>query len=207
MKKIISIDAHNPATILIQKATDIIRTGGILAYPTETFYGLAADPTNDAALARIFDIKGRSFNNPIALIIAHRADLKGLAQYVPEEAEKLMSKFWPGPLTLLFNARANVSTKLTAGTGKIGARISSHPIAHALTRGLGRPITATSANLSGGHECTTAQQVISQIGAAIDLIIDSGATPGGKGSTILDVTKTPPLIIREGFFSKHTVYG
>ena len=153
---IIPIDPHNVAPSGIEKAVALLEAGGVIAFPTETFYGLAADAMNEKAIDRIFEIKGRSFNNPIALIITKADDLDLLTDNIPEEAKRLMAEFWPGPLTLVFMASPSVNPRLTAGTGKIGVRISSNPIAQALAAGLGRPITATSANLSGGRECTTA---------------------------------------------------
>lgn len=199
---IISIDPHNIAPSSIEKAITILEAGGVVAFPTETFYGLAADATNEKAVDRIFEIKGRSFNNPIALIISKENDLDLLTDNIPEEAKKLMAAFWPGPLTLVFKASPSVSPRLTAGTGKIGIRISSHPIAHALAAGLGRPITATSANLSGGRECTTAEEVRGQMANAQLTVIDGGPTLGGRGSTFLDVTVDPLVLLREG-----AIYG
>lgn len=199
---IISIDPHNIAPSSIEKAITILEAGGVVAFPTETFYGLAADATNEKAVDRIFEIKGRSFNNPIALIISKEDDLDLLTDNISEEAKKLMAAFWPGPLTLVFQASPSVSPRLTASTGKIGVRISSHPIAHALAAGLGSPITATSANLSGGRECTTAEEVRGQMANAQLTVIDGGPTLGGRGSTFLDVTVDPLVLLREG-----AIYG
>ncbi len=114
-----------------------------------------------------------------------------------------MERFWPGALTIIFKASPDVSHLLTAGTGKIGIRLSSHPVATALAKKLGHPITATSANLSGKHECTSADEVIQGIGDQIDAVIDGGQTPGGSGSTIIDVTTDPPAILREGVIPKY----
>ena len=201
MPDIISIDPLDIAPSSIEKAVTILKAGGIVAFPTETFYGLAADAMNEKAVDRIFEIKGRSFNNPIALIISKEYDLHLITDNIPEAAKKLMAAFWPGPLTLVFKASPSVSPRLTAGTGKIGVRISSNPIAHSLAAGLGRPITATSANLSGARECTTAAAVKDQITSDLVTIIDGGATSGGKGSTILDITSHPPIVLREGSIS------
>ena len=113
-----------------------------------------------------------------------------------------MQAFWPGPLTLLFSASPRISPRLTAGTGKIGIRISSHPIAAGLAMRLGGPITATSANLSGASECNAASEVLANLGDRVDLVIDGGATPGGKGSTLLDITADPPVCLREGAITR-----
>ena len=205
MPYIISIDPLHIPPSSIEKAVTILKAGGVVAFPTETFYGLAADATNEKAVDRIFEIKGRSFNNPIALIISKEDGLDLLTDNIPESAKKLMAAFWPGPLTLVFKASPSVSPRLTAGAGKIGVRISSHPIAHALAAGLGRPITATSANLSGARECITVQDVLLQIGPSLAASIDGGATPGGKGSTIIDVTLHPFALLREGAISWKTI--
>jgi len=197
----INIDPQNILPSSIEEAVTILEAGGVVAFPTETFYGLAANAMNEKAVDRIFEIKGRSFNNPIALIISKEDDLDLLTDYVPEAAKTLMNAFWPGPLTLIFKASPSVSPRLTAGTGKIGVRISSHPIARALAAGMGRPVTATSANLSGRKECTTAAEVRDQMASARITVIDGGPTPGGRGSTFLDVTVAPPVLLREGAIS------
>ncbi|MDI9571493.1 MAG: L-threonylcarbamoyladenylate synthase [Pseudomonadota bacterium] len=189
----------------LDKAVGLIAAGGVVAFPTETFYGLAADAANEEAIARIFSIKGRDFRHPIALIIADPSDLEALTDEVSDAARILMAAFWPGPLTLLLRAAPRVSLHLTAGGGKIGVRISSHPVAQALASGLGRPITATSANLSGHPECATAEEVRKQFPSASLAILDGGPTPGGKGSTILDTTVAPPLVLREGMISKAAI--
>ena len=182
----------------IAEAVRILREGGIVAFPTETFYGLGADARNETAVEKIFRIKERDFHNPIALIVAEEKDVIPVAEEIPAEAEILMQKFWPGPLTLIFRAAPSVSPRLTAGTGKIGIRVSSHPVAGRLTAGLAGPLTATSANRSGGSECSSADAVIRTLGDLPDAVINGGQTPGGAGSTILDVTLSPPRILREG---------
>ncbi|HOF05916.1 MAG TPA: L-threonylcarbamoyladenylate synthase [Syntrophales bacterium] len=199
MPEIIYLDPVRPAAVGIEKAVSSLRSGKLLAYPTETFYGLAADGMNEAAITNIFRIKGRSFHSPIALIIAEKKVLDKLTTAVPKTAARLLDIFWPGPLTLVFAASPSVSPLLTAGTGKIGIRISSHPVAHALAAALGGPITATSANLSGCQECTTVGEVREQIHSdLLTTFLDGGTTPGGKGSTFVDVTTDPPSILRAG---------
>jgi L-threonylcarbamoyladenylate synthase len=201
----IQIDPRNILPSSIAKAVAILAAGGVVAFPTETFYGLAADARNERAVERIFEIKGRSFNNPLALIISRADDLRLLTDYVPAAAKTLMTAFWPGPLTILFKASPAVSPRLTAGTGKIGVRISSHPIAQALVARMGRPVTATSANLSGGKECITAVEVRGQMANVNLPVIDGGPTPGGRGSTFLDATVDPPVLLREGAISDATI--
>jgi L-threonylcarbamoyladenylate synthase len=175
-----------------------LKTGGVIAFPTETFYGLAADATNEDAVEKIFHLKGRDFSNPVALIIGNDRQLQGLVEEIPDSSRILMQTFWPGPLTLVFKASPQIIPKLTAHTGKIGIRISSHPVAACLAHRLDGPITATSANFSGTPEILSPQEVVQCLGDRIDLVIDGGLSPGGKGSTILDVTLDPPVTLREG---------
>ncbi|MDQ5984961.1 MAG: Threonylcarbamoyl-AMP synthase [Syntrophus sp. SKADARSKE-3] len=205
MPEIININPLQPDPSIMETAVYVLKQGGIIAYPTETFYALGADALLEKAVLRLFEIKGRDFNNPIALIGSGEQDLPLITDNIPEAARSLIAAFWPGPLTLIFQASKRVLPRLTAGTGKIGMRVSNHPIARGLAAYLGHPVTATSANLSGNPECTTAQEVSNQIGPLVDLIIDGGQTQGGKGSTMLDVTVLPPVILREGALSQKNI--
>jgi L-threonylcarbamoyladenylate synthase len=198
MPQILKINPQQPVNELIHECALLLQAGKVVAFPTETFYGLAVDASNADAVDRIFQIKGRSFTSPIALIAGSKNGVGGLVAQISATAQRLMQVFWPGPLTLLFPASPQISLRLTAGTGKIGVRVSSHPIADSLANGLGGPITATSANLSGTSECLTAGEVLATLGDRIDLIIDGGPAKGGKGSTFLDITVDPPACLREG---------
>jgi len=198
MASILKIDPANPESDLIAQAVVILKDGGVIAYPTETFYGLGVDATNVKAVERLFGVKGRDFKNPIPVVIGNIAILDQICTDIPPPAQELIDRHWPGPLTLVFSAAPSLSNRLTAGTGKIGVRVSSHPIARLLSGQLGGPLTSTSANRSGQKECVTAQEVMEKIGDDLDLIIDGGATPGGKGSTILDITQKPPVVLRAG---------
>ena len=198
MALFLKIDPGKPDEEKLAEVVRILLEGGVAAFPTETFYGLGADARNEAAVEKIFRIKGRDFRNPIALIVADEREVVPLVQEIPAAAKILMQTFWPGPLTLIFQAAPSVSSRLTGGTGKIGIRVSSHPIARLLAAGLLGPLTATSANLSGGSECSSADAVILTLGDLPDVVIDGGPMPGGAGSTILDVTVSPPRIFREG---------
>lgn len=198
MALLLKIDPEKPEEEKLAEAVRILLGGGVAAFPTETFYGLGADARNETAVEKIFRIKGRDFRNPIALIVADEGEVGPLVEEIPAPAAILMKAFWPGPLTLIFRAASSVSSRLTGGTGKIGIRVSSHPIARLLAAGLAGPLTATSANLSGGPECSSAEAVIRALGDLPDAVIDGGSTPGGVGSTILDVTVSPPRILREG---------
>ena len=186
----------------VDRARHIILSGGIVAFPTESFYGLAVNASDENAIGRLFKIKKRMNNMPVLVLIPSLEYLKGYVADVPEIALRLIGRFWPGGLTLLFKAGSGISPLLTSGTGKIGVRISSHPLAAALARAVDSPITGTSANISGRPGCVTAKEVYYSLGRGVDLILDGGETKGGKGSTILDVTVDPPEIIREGMISR-----
>jgi len=198
MTLLLKIDPEKPEEEKLAEAVRIMFEEGVVAFPTETFYGLGADARNEEAVEKIFKIKGRDFRNPIALIVADDREVDPLVEEIPATAKILMQRFWPGPLTLIFRAAPSVSLRLTGGTGKIGIRVSSHPVARFLAAALAGPLTATSANLSGRPECSAADAVIRTLGDLPDAVIDSGPTPGGAGSTILDVTVSPPRILREG---------
>jgi L-threonylcarbamoyladenylate synthase len=201
MTLLLKIDPGKPDAEKLAEAVRVLRGGGVVAFPTETFYGLGADARNAAAVEQIFRIKGRNFRNPLSVIVANHGEVIPLVEEIPAAAKILMQTFWPGPLTLVFRASSTVLPRLTADTGKIGIRVSSHPLARLLALGLGGPLTATSANLSGGSECTTAKAVIRALAEFSGRVVDGGETPGGAGSTILDVTVMPPRILREGAIS------
>ncbi|MDD5713023.1 MAG: L-threonylcarbamoyladenylate synthase [Smithellaceae bacterium] len=198
MPKIIRIDPQNPDSRHIAEVVGALRDGEVIAYPTETFYGLGADGTNHAAIEKVYRIKGRDLKNPLPLIIGAEEDLASQVQEIPAPLHELIKEFWPGPLTLIFRASPSVSPLLTGNTGKVGIRVSNNPIATLLAKELGRPITATSANLAGKSECTTAEEVVAQLGDAIQTVIDGGKTKGGLGSTIIDATVSPARVLREG---------
>lgn len=185
----------------LKKAADILLKGGAVVFPTESFYGLGVDMRNDQAVQRLFALKRRRDDHPILILIPSRETVEHYAENIPGQAHGLMDRFWPGGLTLIFQARSIISPLLTAGTGKIGIRLSSHPVATGLARAAGAAVTGTSANISGSPACTRAEEVMQSLGQEVDLILDGGETPGGKGSTILDVTVDPPRILREGIIS------
>ncbi|MDD5450491.1 MAG: L-threonylcarbamoyladenylate synthase [Desulfovibrionales bacterium] len=194
----LKVDARHPDQAAIRKACSILKEGGLVAFPTETFYGLGADTLNEQALKRVFALKHRGYAKPLLVIIAEKDQLHSLVSDIPAVAEKLMDSFWPGPLTIIFKAKKGLPSLLTGGTDTVGIRISSHPVARSIALTFGLPFTATSANLSGGKDPITAQDVCNQLGEGVDLILDAGETKGIKGSTIIDVTLSPPRIVREG---------
>jgi L-threonylcarbamoyladenylate synthase len=183
---------------VIREAAQLILNGAVVAYPTETFYGLAALATDYQAIDKLYQLKKRPAQKSLSILIADRIELDGWVATIPNQSLSLTARFWPGPLTLVFAAAPHLPTNLTADTGKIGIRISSHPVAQALVREVGAPITATSANRSKSPNCRGAGEVITQMGSDLEAILDAGLTPGGKVSTIADVTTRPPKILRIG---------
>ena len=194
---IIKVDPERPAAAVI-KAAAVVRSGGVIVFPTRCLYGLGADAFNAEAVARIFRIKQRSRRNPILILIDQTSRLEQLVSHIPPAAGRLMEHFWPGRMTLVFKAREAVPPYLTAGSGKIGIRLPGHPVAAALVQALQTPLTGTSANLSGSPGCRRIEDLEFQIASRLDLILDAGALKGGRGSTVVDVTVDPPKILREG---------
>lgn len=198
MTQIIRTDPQQFSPQSLISAVEILRAGGVVVYPTETFYGLGVDALNQKAIKKVFTIKGRSFAQPLLILIPEQDYLPRYVTEVSEKARRLMEHFWPGPLTMVFSASPQLPSILTAGTKKIAIRISPHPIARALTSAFAGPLTSTSANISGEQSPATAKEVFSHLGGMIDLIIDGGKTPGQMPSTIVDVTFSPPQLVREG---------
>ena len=180
----------------------MILSGGVVAFPTESFYALGVNATDEKAIERLFVIKKRQENQPILILIPTIETLDEYVKTISETARKFIKRFWPGGLTLIFEAGPKISPLLTAETGKIGIRLSSHPVATSLAHEVGLPITGTSANISGQPASTTAEEVYHSLGKDVDLILDAGKTEGGKGSTILDITVVPPKILREGIVGR-----
>jgi len=177
----------------------VVRRGGVIAFPTETFYGLGVDPLNVQAVQRLYALKGRSpQTSPILVLIRSRHELLALVSEITPAAERLMQACWPGPLTLVFRAAVAVPLVLTAGTGTIGVRYSAHPVVEQVLEVTGGPLTGTSANRTGQPPATTAAEVEHAFGAVVDLIVNGGPTPGGLPSTVVDTTVSPPRLIREG---------
>ena len=183
------------------QACTVLRTGGVVAFPTETYYGLAVDPFNQAALTRLFALKGRSPDKPVMLIVDNPSQLETLVAEIPPPFPLLMERFWPGPLTLVFPGAASLPALLTGNLGTIGVRVSSHPVARQLVRAFGRPITATSANLSGHSPAVGVSGVCSQLGLEVEAVLDGGETPGGQGSTLLGYQEGKVYLLRAGVIS------
>ena len=192
------INPENPEPDIIKAAADIIRQGGVVVFPTRCLYGLGADAFDSAAVDRVILIKQRPADNPILVLIDTQKRLKDLVIHVPPAAEVLMQAFWPGRLTLVFEAQQTLPHQLTAGSKKIGVRIPGHAVAVALVKQVGSPITGTSANLSGHPGCHRVPDLDRQITSQVDMILDGGKLEGGAGSTVIDMTVDPPRILRAG---------
>ncbi len=195
--EIVTIDSARPEKAFA-KCREVIKAGGVVVYPTDTFYGLGADPRNAAAVRRLFDIKGRAAGQPILLLVAQAGDIRTWADAIPPAAEELIRQHWPGPLTLIFKARGGVIPELTAGTGTIGLRVPGNELTRRLIAFLGTAITGTSANVSGVASPRTAQEAASTLGDRVDLILDGGRAASVEPSTVVDVSTVPFRMIRAG---------
>ena len=184
----------------IQRAVAILRGGGLVVYPTETLYGLGADALKAQALERLAQVKGRETGKPISVLVSDESMLATLVTDVPPMARQLMRRFWPGPLTIVFSARSEVSALLTGGSGGIGVRVSSHPLAGALVKALGRPLTTPSANPAGLSPPVTIEAARNYFGDAVDEYVDGGRLPGEPASTVVDV-REGIRVVREGAVS------
>lgn len=196
--KRVFIDPAQPDVNIIQTAGKILAQDGIVIFPAQCLYGIAAHALSPSAIDRVFELKQRPPDNPLLVLVKNTSMIQELVTHIPETAEKLINAFWPGNLTLIFNAKPHVPSQLTAHTGKIGIRIPLHPVAKALVDRLDFPITGTSANLSGKAGCTTTKELPPSIITDCDLILDAGPVKGGKGSTIADVSGQHIQILREG---------
>lgn len=204
--EIVKINPAHPGEAF-SRCRDVIRSGGVIAYPTDTFYGLGADPKNPAAVRRLFEIKGRRPDRPILLLIKDAHDARDWAEEVSPRAEGLMKQFWPGPLTLVFKARPGVLPELTAGTGTIGLRVPGTELSRELLRFLNSALTGTSANRSGGPSPRTAREAMASVGGMVDLVLDGGETAGGKPSTVVDVSAEELKVIRGGAVNLRDIVG
>ena len=198
MTQILHINPKVPDLREIQKGADIILKGEVVAYPTETIYGLGADVFNRKAVKKIYDLKARDYGLPISILVSNMEMLRELVTDVPDRVKMLMRRFWPGPLTILFQANDSFPKSLLTNTGKIGVRASSHPIVAALVSHVGRPITTTSANLSGFPPSLNIKHVQKYFGDHLPCIIDGGECEPSRGSTVVDVTEETMRIIRDG---------
>ncbi len=205
--EILHLHPDEPEQGLIDYIAGCVDGGQVVALPTDTFYGLAVDPVNLAAVDRIYDIKTRARHKPLSLLIADVAQAYGLARNCDTAFDRLAERFWPGPLTIIVKAGSRLPLRVTANTGNVALRVPEAAIARAVVAKLGLPITATSANLSGHPECTSAESVRDQLGDKIPLIVDGGPTARAVATTIVDLTGggSSWSILREGAIPTHEI--
>jgi L-threonylcarbamoyladenylate synthase len=193
-----TVDPRHPSPVIIGRAAEHLRSARLVAYPTETFYGLAADPRSAQAVETIFAAKGRPDRMALPLLAGDRAAVLMCVREFSDSAERLAAAFWPGALTLVLPASHSLPPLLLGGGQTVGVRISPHPVACALAMAFGGPIVATSANRSGQPSPMTAQEVQQALGQEVTVILDGGPTRGGQASTVLDLTTDPPRVVRSG---------
>ena len=186
------------AAALLEEVRASIAAVGIVALPTETFYALAVQPFQEKALARLFALKERPLGKPVLVLVANPEMLPRVAREVPELARRLMAQFWPGPLTLILPARPELPRLITGDTDTVGVRQPRQGVTCRLLAGLGLPVTGTSANRAGHKPLTRAAEVLREFGEAVPLIVDAGPCPGGLPSTIVDLSGSPPRLVRPG---------
>jgi L-threonylcarbamoyladenylate synthase len=192
---------------LVREAADVIQRGGVVGFPTRCLYGLGADALNPDAVNRIFELKQRPAGNPILVLIDHTSQLQPLVKRIPALASDLIDHYWPGKITLVFEAADLLPVNLIAGSGKIGIRMPGHAVARALVNAVKGPITGTSANLSGSPGCFRVCDLEPQVARGLDLILDAGDLKGGAGSTVVDVSENEMQILREGEISAQELFA
>ena len=196
---------NNVGADLIAQGVDILKSGGLVAFPTDTLYALGADGFSQSAVEGVLRAKGRAPDNPVPLLIASADSLADVVMTVHPYVAALAKSFWPGPMTLVLLAVPKVPNAVTAGTGTVGVRVPDHPVALALIEGLGRPVTGTSANRSGTPPTGLASDVAANLADSVDLVIPGRCGGDGTPSTVIDCTATPPRITRNGALAVHEV--
>jgi L-threonylcarbamoyladenylate synthase len=191
------VDPDDPDPAVIGDAADAVRHGGVVAYPTDTFYGLAVDPRREDAVGRLFELKGRAGSAAIPLIASDMRQALAVGTFGPA-ALALARAFWPGPLTIVVPAAEGLSRLLSGERATLGVRVPAHAVARALAGTLGAPITATSANLSGQAPSRSAREVIAAFGDRLDLVLDGGDAPGGPPSTLVELVHGRAILHRNG---------
>jgi L-threonylcarbamoyladenylate synthase len=188
----------------LSQALQVLKEGGMVAFPTDTVYGLGANAYHAQAIAKLYEAKGRSRENPIPILIANMQDLTRVSLSPPPMARRLAKRFWPGPITLIIWRKSNLPNEISP-TSTVGVRVPDHHVAQALLTIAG-PLAVTSANRSGDPIACTASEVFEGLGGSIDLILDGGRTPGGEPSTVVDCTRASPRILREGPISEAEIH-
>lgn len=196
--RVVQVDPHEPAASAIQAAADLLVAGKLVAFPTETVYGLGANALDPAAVARIFTAKGRPASDPLIVHLYSLSQLEEIATAIPAVAWELAQRFWPGPLTLVLPKQPCIPDNVSAGLATVAVRMPNHPIPYRLLKLADRPIAAPSANRFARPSPTTAQHVLDDLDGKVELILDGGPTPIGVESTVLDLTQAVPTILRPG---------
>jgi L-threonylcarbamoyladenylate synthase len=189
----------------IEQAIDILKKGGLVAFPTDTVYGLGANCLDEAAIAKIYEAKKRPRHLALPLLLSHVSQMESVAQFVPDIAWRLAEHFLPGGLTLVLYKAPWLPSVLTSGGDKIAVRVPNHPVPITLIQGLGASLTGTSANITGSPSLLTAEEVHQQMGGRVDLVINGGKCPGGTESTVLDLTGRVPRILRQGLITQEEI--
>ncbi len=195
---IVKISHSSPEQKIIEKAGKILTQKGVVVFPAQYFYGIAVDALDIDAVQKVFDIKKRPLQNPLLAMVNSRSHLETLVDSIPDIAEKLIEKYWPGNITIVFKAAKHIPDLLTAKTDKVGLRMPWHPVAKALVNAVDRPITGTSANISGKPGCSTIDTIDPDIIKNVDMTLDAGTLKKGLGSTVVDVTGDVLKIVRQG---------
>jgi L-threonylcarbamoyladenylate synthase len=203
--KILSVSPTDPDPGAIEQAAEVLRAGGLVAFPTETVYGLGADVLNLEAIKNVFEVKGRPSDNPLIVHVAGTKQLDDIVDEIPDKGKVLGEAFWPGPLTLVMKRTILVSDLVTGGLDTVAVRMPDHPAALALIRAFGEGIVGPSANLSGRPSPTTANHVYDDLRGRVELILDAGPTVIGLESTVVDVTVDPPVILRLGGLTRERI--
>jgi L-threonylcarbamoyladenylate synthase len=199
--EVVSVDPAMPSQADIARAADCLRRGGLVAFPTETVYGLGVHAMDPEAVRRLFDAKRRPANDPLIVHVSSFSQVGPLVVELPHDAERLASRFWPGALTLVLRRASSVPHEVTAGLETVAVRVPAHPVAHALLLAVSLPIAAPSANLFSRPSPTLAAHVLDDLDGRIDMILDGGPTSVGVESTVLDLTVDPPVVLRPGAIS------
>ena len=194
----LSLDPSTPDEATIDQAVRVLIGGHLIGYPTDTLYGLGADPRRPDAVERLFAAKGRPAELAVPLIAADLEQVERHAGVLTPLGRRIADEFWPGPITLVLTATSTLSRRLLGGGDSVAVRVPDHEVARALARRLGHPVTATSANRSGQPAPSTAEETVAALGTAVDLVVDAGATTGGAPSTIVDVRAETPVLVRPG---------
>lgn len=197
----VRIDASAPAADAVEEVARLVRRGGVVAIPTDTLYGLAADPGNASAVDRIFALKGRQAGQALPLVAADRDQVVAYVGALGPLADRLAARFWPGPLTLVVAAPPQLAPGVTGGTATVGIRVPAHAATRALCAACGHPLTATSANRSGEPATESPEVVAASLGDRLDALFDAGSTSGGAPSTLVDTTGAQPRLLRAGAIS------